>query len=113
MILGSIGLGVVVLRNVLDRRGELAMLRAIGFNRKTLKLMVFYEHVGLMFFGLFLGTITALIAIFPVLKESVSEVPYLSLILSIMAITVSGVIWIWIGTSIALSGKIIDALRSE
>ena len=60
LILGSIGLGVVVLRNVLDRRGELAMLKAIGFSRKSLKLMVFYEHVGLIFFGLFLGTITAL-----------------------------------------------------
>ena len=83
MILGSIGLGLVVLRNVLDRRGEMAMLRAMGFNRKTLKRMVFYEHVGLMFFGLFLGTITALLAIFPALKESVTEVSYLSLILSI------------------------------
>ncbi|MBC8481227.1 MAG: ABC transporter permease, partial [Planctomycetes bacterium] len=113
LILGSVGLGVVVGRNVLDRTGEFAMLRAIGFNRKALKLMVFYEHVGLMFFGLFLGSITALIAIFPVLKESVTEVPYLSLILSIMSIAVSGVIWIWIGTSIALSGKIIDGLRRE
>jgi len=113
LILGSIGLGVVVGRNVLDRRGELAMLRAIGFSRKALKLMVFYEHAGLMFFGLLIGTITALLAIFPVLKESASQVPYLSLILSITAIAVSGVIWIWIGTSIALSGKIVDALRSE
>ena len=113
LILGSIGLGVVVGRNVLDRTGELAMLRAIGFNRKALKLMVFYEHVGLMFLGLFLGTITALIAIFPVLKESAAQVPYLSLTLSIIAIAISGVIWIWFGTSIALSGKIIDGLRSE
>jgi len=75
--------------------------------------MVFYEHVGLMLFGLFAGTITALVAIFPVLKESATEVPYLSLILSIIAIAVSGVVWIWVGSSIALSGKIIDALRSE
>jgi ABC-type antimicrobial peptide transport system permease subunit len=89
------------------------MLRAIGFSRKALKLMVFYEHAGLMFFGLLIGTVTALLAIFPVLKESAAQVPYLSLTLSIAAIAVSGVIWIWIGTSIALSGKIVDALRSE
>ena len=35
LILGSVGLGIVVLRNVLDRRGELAMLRAVGFDRSS------------------------------------------------------------------------------
>src|ERR1039458_6865719 len=31
LLLGSAGLGVVVLRNVLERRGELAVLLAAGF----------------------------------------------------------------------------------
>ena len=30
LLLGSVGLGVVVLRNVLERRGELALLLAVG-----------------------------------------------------------------------------------
>ena len=32
VILGSLGLGIVVLRNMLERRSELAMLRALGFS---------------------------------------------------------------------------------
>ncbi|MHC4214978.1 MAG: FtsX-like permease family protein, partial [Planctomycetota bacterium] len=56
MMLGSIGLGLVVLRNMLDRRGELAMLRALGFNMQSIKQMVIYEHSGLMLFGLTSGS---------------------------------------------------------
>ncbi|MHC4396181.1 MAG: ABC transporter permease [Planctomycetota bacterium] len=113
LILGSIGLGIVVLRNVLDRRGELAMLRAIGFDKNTLKGMVFYEHAGLMLCGLFIGIISALVALLPVLKSPGTQVPYPALILTIITITISGIIWIWAATSIALSGKVLDTLRSE
>ena len=113
LILGSIGLGMVVLRNVLDRRGELAMLRAIGFDKNALKSMVFYEHAGLMVCGLFFGIASALVALGPVLKSPGAQVPYLALVLTIAAMAVSGVVWIWFATSIALSGNILDTLRSE
>ncbi|MFC1677153.1 FtsX-like permease family protein [Planctomycetota bacterium] len=113
IVLGSLGLGVVVLRNVLDRRGELAMMRALGFDRGQLKRMVFYEHIALLLFGLFFGTVSALAAISGVLKEPGSQPPYLELIITIVVIAVSGIIWVWAGASIALSGTAFDALRSE
>jgi ABC-type antimicrobial peptide transport system permease subunit len=37
LLLGSAGLGVVVLRNVLERRGELGLLSAVGFRRRELE----------------------------------------------------------------------------
>ncbi|MFB0525552.1 MAG: FtsX-like permease family protein, partial [Phycisphaerae bacterium] len=113
LILGSVGLGLVVLRNMLDRRGELAMLQAVGFDKISLKRMVFYEHSGLMLFGLVCGVVTALVAIGPVLKSPGAEVPYLSLTLTIVAIGISGLVWIWLATTFALAGKILDALRNE
>ncbi|MHC4266698.1 MAG: FtsX-like permease family protein, partial [Planctomycetota bacterium] len=113
LVLGSVGLGMVVLRNVLDRRGELAMLRAVGFDKNALRSMVFYEHAGLLLCGLIFGIISALVALGPVLKSPGAEMPYIGLILTIAAIVVSGLIWIKLATSIALSGDILDALRSE
>ena len=113
LVLGSVGLGIVVLRNVLDRRGELAMLRAIGFDKSALKKMVFYEHAGLMLCGIFFGIASALVALGPVLRSPGAQVPYFALTLTIIAIAASGIIWIWIATSIALSGKILTALRNE
>ncbi len=113
LILGSVGLGLVVLRNMLERRGELAMLRAVGFDKVTLKRLVFYEHGGLMFFGLACGVISALVAIGPVLKSPGAEMPYLSLAMTIAAIGVGGMVWIWLATAFALAGKMLDALRNE
>ena len=113
LILGSFGLGLVVLRNVLDRRGELAMLQAVGFNKSILKRMVFYEHGGLLIGGLACGIIAALVAVSPALKSPGTHVPYFSLMLTIIAIAVSGLVWIRIATAFALSGKMLEALRNE
>jgi ABC-type antimicrobial peptide transport system permease subunit len=113
LILGSVGLGLVVLRNVLDRRGELAMLRAVGFDKAVLKRMVFYEHSWLMICGLVCGIVSALVAISPSLKSSEANVPYFSLMLTIITIAVSGLLWIRIATAFALSGEMLEALRNE
>jgi putative ABC transport system permease protein len=113
LILGSVGLGLVVLRNVLERRGELAMMRAVGFNKVMLKKMIFHEHSGLMLYGLVCGIVAALVAVSPALKSPGAQVPYLSLTLTILTIGISGIAWIWISTALALSGELLDALRNE
>ena len=46
--LGSVGLGIVVLRNVLERRGELAVLMAVGFRKPTLQRLLLIENGALL-----------------------------------------------------------------
>jgi len=113
LILGSVGLGLVVLRNVLDRRGELAMLRAVGFDKITLRKMIFHEHSALMLGGLACGVVAALVAVGPALKSPGARAVSFSLALTIGAIGISGMIWIWIAANFVLSGGMLDALRSE
>lgn len=113
LILGSIGLGLVVLRNMLERRGELAMLRAVGFDKVRLKRMVFYEHGGLMLAGLVCGVFSAVIAVIPALQSPGGAVPYLSLAATVLLIAVSGALWVWIAAGLALRGHLLDALRVE
>ncbi len=113
LILGTVGLALVVLRNMLDRRGELAMLRAVGFNKAALRRMVFYEHWLLCLWGLTCGVIAALVAVKPAMSSPGAQTPYLSLVLTVAGIALSAVVWIRLATAFALSGKMLDALRNE
>ena len=113
LVLGSIGLGLVVLRNMLERRGELAMLRAMGFDRGRLKRMVFYEHWPLCLAGLGCGTVAAVVAVIPALQSRGGQVPFAGLLVTIAAIGLSGAVWVWLAGTLALRGRLLDALRHE
>ncbi len=56
-MLGTIGLAIVLLRNVLERRREMALLRAVGYNSKHFTLMVVTENAFLVCCGLVTGTL--------------------------------------------------------
>lgn len=113
LLLGSAGLGIVVLRNVLERRGELALLQAVGFRKKALRGLVQGEHWLLVLLGVVLGTATACVAVWPALRSPGAEVPVGSLIGLLVAILGSGMIWVWLAVVIALRGSLLAALRNE
>jgi putative ABC transport system permease protein len=113
LVLGSIGLGLVVLRNMLERRGELAMLRAVGFDKGRLRWMAFDEHWPLCLAGLAWGVIAAVTAVIPALKSPGGQVPYVLLLATVAAIGLSGAAWVWLAATVALGGQLLDALRHE
>jgi len=113
LLLGSAGLGVVVLRNVLERRGELGLLRAVGFRTGALQWMVFSEHSLLLGLGLLVGVAAALLAVLPALSSPGAEVPYGTLAGTLLAVLISGVLWTWGATVLALRGPLMSALRNE
>ncbi len=113
LLLGSAGLGVVVLRNVLERRGELAVLLAVGFRPGAVKWLVLAEHAGLLILGLGIGVVTAVIAVLPAVSSPGAEVPVGSLALTVAAVLVSGLVWTWLASTLALRGKLLDGLRNN
>ena len=113
LLLGSAGLGVVVLRNVQERRGELGLLVAVGFRRRALQWLVLSEHGALLVLGLAVGIIAALIGVMPALLSPGSEIPYGSLALTLGAVLLNGLVWTWLATRVALRGRLLDALRNE
>lgn len=113
LLLGSAGLGVVVLRNVLERRGELALLLAVGFRSRGLRWLVISEHGALLIAGLAIGVTAAFVAVVPSILSPGASVPYGSLLLTLAGVSVSGVLWTWLATTAALRGRLVDALRSE
>jgi putative ABC transport system permease protein len=113
LIFGSAGLGVVVLRNILERRGELALLRALGFPQQLVQRFVLIEHGLLVLAGLAIGTLAGLAAVLPHLLSSPSVFPYLSLTATLIGIAGSGVFFTWAAVRTALKAPLLDALRND
>jgi hypothetical protein len=113
LLLGSAGLGVVVLRNVLERRGELGLLQAVGFRRRSLHWLVLSEHGGLLGLGLAVGISAAVAAVLPALLAPGAENHYFALVVTLAGVFVSGLAWTWVATRLALRGELLKALRNE
>ena len=113
LILGCIGLGLIVVRNLLERQGELAMLRAVGFSRGTLLRMVVYEHIYLLVAGLFAGLICAIVSVAPSIRAAAGQLPYGLLVTMTLLIGASGAFWVMIATGVTLRGDILTPLRNE
>lgn len=65
LILGTFGLAAVLLRNILERQGEIGLLRAIGFSRLQLTWMLVGENVFLLIKGMAIGLVSGLVAVLP------------------------------------------------
>ena len=113
LLLGSIGLGIVVLRNVLERRRELALLAAVGFSQGKLRSLVQREHWLLLALGLIVGVISAAIAVLPAVLSPGAKIPYALLATILGGVILSGVIWTLLAARLALRGSMLQALREE
>jgi ABC-type antimicrobial peptide transport system permease subunit len=113
LLLGSAGLATVVLRNMLERRGELGLLTAVGFTRGALQKMTLIEHGFLLLAGLGLGALCALVAVLPALVTPGRSLPYASLAITLFAVLANGLLWTWLSTTTALRGNLLRALRNE
>ncbi|MBI5768351.1 MAG: ABC transporter permease [Verrucomicrobia bacterium] len=65
VVLGSLGLAIVVARNLRERRGEFAVMAAIGLSRPVLARMVAAEFGRLVLWGVGVGAMAAAVAIVP------------------------------------------------
>jgi putative ABC transport system permease protein len=113
LVLGTLGLAAVLLRNVLERRKELALLRAVGYNSSALALMVVAESSLLLAGGLLTGTLCALLAIAPLLVSRGGRASILSLGLLLLAVVASGMVASLVATISVLRAPLLPALRAE
>lgn len=113
LLLGTIGLAVVQLRSVLERRGELALMRATGFRRSRLVRMVIGENVVLLVGGLAVGCIAAAVALIPQWAPQQASVPWGTLAALLGSIAVVGLLAGWVATRSALRAPILPALRGD
>jgi hypothetical protein len=113
LLLGTFGLAAVQLRNVLERRRELALMQATGFRRGTLAWMVMLENGFLLFGGLGLGVVAALVAVLPHIVAGGATIPWTSLVVSLLAVLVVGLVAGLAAVWSTLRAPLLSALREE
>ncbi len=113
LILGTAGLGAVMLRNVWERRGELALMRAVGFSRGRLLILVLVENLALVALGLFAAVVSAVVAVAPNLASGAAVIPWRS-----VALTCTGVFGVTmlaglVALRAAFAKSVLAAIRPE
>jgi hypothetical protein len=113
LILGTFGLAAVQMRNVLERRRELALLRAVGFSRRKLVWLVLLENAILLLGGVLIGVGAALVAVLPHWMSGDASAPWASLAATLLLMVVMGLLAGALAGRVALRPPILAALRGD
>jgi ABC-type antimicrobial peptide transport system permease subunit len=113
LLLGTCGVGALVLRGVLERRRELAVLRAVGYRAAHVTAMVVAEGAMLAVSGTAIGVACAWLAIIPALAAHGAGAPHRSSML--LALCVVGVAMLSsLGAAVAVARMPVAAtIRTE
>jgi putative ABC transport system permease protein len=113
LALGSLGLGVVLLRAVWERRAELALFRALGYRRAALGWLILSENCFLLLIGLGAGAASALLAVAPHLTGGAAGVPWRELAGLLAGALAVGLLAGASATAATLRAPLVPALRRE
>ncbi|QDV89537.1 ABC transporter permease YtrF precursor [Phycisphaerae bacterium RAS2] len=116
LVLGTIGLAAVMLRSVLERRRELALLRAVGMSRAKLRLLVLVENAALLAAGLLIGIAASAVAVGPQLAttaQQAAHAPWNQLLLTLVLCAGVGMIASTWAAGAATRAPLLASLRRD
>src|SRR5687767_7516953 len=111
-MLGTVGLAVILLRSLVERRSELALLAAIGFRSAARTRLVLAENVFLLVLGLAVGTFCALVGVAPAIVAG-RDINLLRVGFTLVIILAFGTIVLAAATRLATRRVTPAALRPE
>jgi ABC-type antimicrobial peptide transport system permease subunit len=104
---------VVLLRGAWERRGELALLRALGYRRRALGGMVLAENALLLAAGLGAGVGAALVSVAPHVWHGEGSVPWARLAGLLALVLAAGLLSGGLAVRATLRAPLVPALRRE
>ena len=113
MLVGTLGLAVVVVRNVAESRGELALLRAVGLGRPALLRLVLAENLLPLVLGLGAGLLSSAVAVAPAASSAGAAQAAASMLAPVGAILACALACICTAAAVALRAELLPALREE
>ena len=113
LLLGIVGLATVLARNALEQRGELALLRAVGFRARHVTRMVLAENAALVGLGFLAGAVPAFVAVLPTILGGRGAVPLALSALLLLALALTGGLVSWLAVAFIRRLPLLASLRGE
>lgn len=111
LLLGTLGLAISQVRNVLERRSELAVMRAVGFTPRRLATLVMGETASLLLLGVGCGVFCAIVAVLPYTLTSGMSPPILEPVMLVGGILLIGLIAGVVAATKVVRLPLLDSLR--
>jgi len=113
ILIGSLGIGLIVFRNIREQRKEFALLQAVGFTKKQIIGIINKGYLIILVYGIIVGIISAIAASLPSLIAVNLEIPYFLLLIIILFIFLFSFGSIFLTTNSSLKGNVNELLRNE
>ena len=113
LLLGTVGLAAVLLRNVLERRREMALLGALGFRRDQLGWLVLAENAFLVACGVGIGALCAAVAVAPAALERGAGAPFGALLVLVGAVPLTALVSSVLAIRVVRRMPLLESLRAE
>jgi len=113
LLLGTFGVVAVLLRGVVERRGELAMMLALGLQRPRLVAMIVLENGVLLLLGVIIGATAALVAVAPHVMSTLADVNWAVLAGTLGVCVLTGLASCALSAALSMRGELLAALRAE
>ncbi len=114
LLVGTFGLVVVLSRSILERKQEMALLKAVGFGRERIRKLVVREYMILLLTGIGTGFLAAIVATLPSILSAHTGTSFTAIVAWLVILLANGWAWIHLITRASLKdASIYDALRNE
>lgn len=113
LIIGTIGLGILLARSIMERKSEIGLLQALGYKQKVIYRIVFTEYFILLLTGIIIGFVPAIISTLPSLLSLGTDVSISNLIYILLFLILNSIIWIGLFTRINIGKNLVRELRTE
>jgi len=113
LLLGTVGIGAVLARNVLERRRDIGLLSAVGFTPANVRSMVLSEGLTLVVAGSLLGALCAIVAVWPAVQERAQAVPIGSLAMLLGTVVATGLVSSLFAVRLASATPVVQAIKGD
>lgn len=103
LMIGTLGIGILIIRSVLERKHELALLRAVGFKKSRMLKIIWTENSILLFAGIMIGSLSAVLSTLPSFLEAGTQIPVN--LIGIIMLVLMGFGWLVVYLSVVFSMK--------